>query len=56
MMRIDRMHHHHEDTVTLLNSDVNDIKVIDITIKVVDITIKVVYITIKVAVKGAGCK
>jgi hypothetical protein len=51
MMRIDWMHHHHEDTVTLLNSDVNDI-----TIKVIDITIKVVDITIKVAVKGAGCK
>jgi hypothetical protein len=43
MMRIDQMHYHHEDAVTLLNSDV-----IDITIKVVDITIKVV-------VKGWTC-
>jgi hypothetical protein len=30
MLRIDRIHHRHEDTVTLLNSDV-----VNITIKVV---------------------
>jgi hypothetical protein len=30
MMRIDRMHHHHEDTVILLNGEV-----VDFTIKVV---------------------